>query len=389
MTTAHVADVVFNSDAPARGQPSQPIRAENRLDSDSATRAEGPILRNNKGRALDDVERELRAYEAQFQQDPFPATEIRIKGDRLFAGARELSLDENGKKRLCQRLGAPTVYLERLGNALRTQILQYHLNAGLFADQRLHAGNSQIVRRGDVFADLNRDDLYVLGCADVFQALKDGVGDDGSDLYVQSLIITDERIEIDLLSPRRSHEVRVGDVVRGGIHLEHSLFGEQATLVETHIQRLVCRNGLVHRECVNQARGPRTRRLETSHANARELQIDQIRRLVNQTWNGLSPKLHGISTLADQAVDAPAMLEQFLRRGRLHSRFVMEQLRNAWQVEGAEETQFGVLNALTRVATHSTVLTARQRRTLAHLAGIFAHHRTHICPRCFSITVAT
>jgi hypothetical protein len=364
------------------------ISANNRPITASEARWRVPIVAHNTIQTLDDVEHQLRDYEEQFQHFSFPAGQIRIEADRLIAGDRVFHLDSSGTRRLCRRLGAPNDYLFRLGRGMRAQVLEHHLRTGMFVDRKMTASNSRIIERNGIFVDLGRDDLHVLTCADVLQALKEGVGADATQLQVHALSVTDERIDVDLVSSRLSQDVRVGDAVRAGIHLEHSLLGEQATVVATFILRLVCRNGLVHRDCVNHKRSPRTRRLENNRSNARELQQDQIRRLAAGTWDHLFEKLEAIRRLQHEAVDAPAMLEQFVRRSRLYSHSVMEHLRTAWQTEGSEPTRFGVLNALTRVATHSAELTVRQRRMLSQLAGIFANHRTHICPRCFSVMLA-
>jgi hypothetical protein len=57
----------------------------------------------------------------------------------------------------------------------------------------------------------------------------------------------------------------------------------------------------------------------------------------------------------------------------------------AWNSEGAEPTAFGVLNALTRVATHDPSLSDQQRRRLDLLAGIFAGQDVHLCSHCYSL----
>src|ERR1043166_7440645 len=156
-----------------------------------------------------------------------------------------------------------------------------------------------------------------------------------------------------------------------------------ATTVPTYVLRLVCENGMMHRDCVDHKRSPRTRRLNKNQGNARELQLNQIRRLAADAWRQVPEKLAAIRRLAEERVDATAVIDNFVRRSRLYSRSVIELLRRAWQIEGGEPTAFGVLNALTRVATHSTDLSYRQRRMLAQLSGVFATRHTHICPRCF------
>ena len=128
----------------------------------------------------------------------------------------------------------------------------------------------------------------------------------------------------------------------------------------------------------------RTRRLDAGQQNAESLQIDQIRSMVVKIRQRLDAKLGAIKKLAGERADR-AQLEQFLHQARMHSRGLMDGLQNAWAVEGDERTAFGLLNALTRLATHDAGLSARQRAALARLAGIYANRNGHLCPRCFSM----
>jgi hypothetical protein len=263
--------------------------------------------------------------------------------------------------------------------------LEYHLGRGIFPDNKLTAANSHIISRGGQFLDLGRSDLAIVSGSDVLDAIRDGVGADASVIEVTSLEVCEEAVALELVSPRLSEEVRVGDVIRAGLRIDHSFLGAHATTIKTFVLRLLCANGLTHRDCQGQMRGPRTRRIDASHPRATEMQLDQIRKLTSQTWERLQEKLDAIRRLSSERVDAATLLTQFVGRSRLHSRRLTELLLDGWAVEGSDPTAFGVLNALTRVATHSAVLSIRQRRMLAQLAGVFANRHTHVCPRCFSI----
>ena len=113
------------------------------------------------------------------------------------------------------------------------------------------------------------------------------------------------------------------DVLQAGIHLEHSLVGEMATVVTAYVLRLLCRNGMTHRECVGIRKTKRTRRLPSDQDNAVELQRMQIKELVEQTCKQLEPKLQAIRNHRDESFHSPSevdkIFEQFLRRGRMFS----------------------------------------------------------------------
>ena len=114
----------------------------------------------------------------------------------------------------------------------------------------------------------------------------------------------------------------------------------------------------------------------------------QIRQLTSHTWSRLREQIEAIRRLQDDRFkpeQAPVILDQFVRRSRLYSNRLMQLVQAAWNADGNELTAFGMLNALTWVASHAVELTPRQRRMLLQLAGVFANHRIHICPRCFSV----
>jgi hypothetical protein len=171
--------------------------------------------------------------------------------------------------------------------------------------------------------------------------------------------------------------------VTAGLQITYSVTGEAATTIESYFYRLVCENGMVHRECVS-AKAARTRRLPVTHANARELQLDQVRRLAVSEWSALTAKLESLHRLNSKPLDVLAFFRRSLERARLRLGALLALLEAAWQCEGGQATAWGAMNALTRVATHERNLPHRTRRVLAGLAGILAFRDRHVCPRCFS-----
>ena len=351
---------------------------------------------NSPTRFGDAIER-VRDHEVGLRFDPIPSAEVRVEGDRLFAGDRELRLGKEGLARLCRSVKAPDAYLSRLGPKMRSRLLQYHLRRGDFR------GDARIASRGGVFLDLQRADLYTLTGSDVLDALRSGIPGAADALQVQSLQLAGETLILDLVSLDVAEDVRPGDAIRGGIHLEHSLLGDRATTVMAYVLRLVCSNGLVHRECIG-ANGPsrstrRTRRLTGDRSDARGMQMGQIRTLVAAAWGSLGGKLAAIRKLKEESLQTPDRVEkvfaQFLRNARMYSANLMTLLLWAWGEERGgdrELTRFGVLNALTWLATHARTepglpgeLTERQAAMLSRLAGVFANQSVHICPSCFRI----
>ena len=210
------------------------------------------------------------------------------------------------------------------------------------------------------------------------------MGTEGEGLSVARIGLNDECVDVDLISPSRAITVRRGDIVQSGLHIIHHRFGDQATLIEAFIYRLVCSNGMTRRECVSG--GPaRTRKLPVGFPNNRELQMNQVRRLTRQTWNTLGTQLNALRATSERPAHVEELLTRWLQRARISARTMMARLLEAWREEGSEDTYYGAVNALTRVATHHLDLSNRQRRMLASLAGLLAFSEVHICPRCFSV----
>ena len=113
--------------------------------------------------------------------------------------------------------------------------------------------------------------------------------------------------------------------------------------------------------------------------------MDQIRRLVGQTLQGLEPQLMEIQATSQRPANVEELLLRWLQRARISPRNIMPRLLEAWRLEGSEATHYGAVNALTRVGTHDPELSDRQRRVLASLGGLLAFSNVHICPRCFSV----
>ena len=267
------------------------------------------------------------------------------------------------------------------------RIIQEHFNEGRFADPKLTDGTSCIVSRDGAFLGLGRFDLLTLDNVAIVQAVWEGVGTDAPALEVQNLHWDDESFALEVVSPRLAEEIRPGDVIRAGVHVNHSQLDGEATQVMAYVLRLLCENGLVQRQCLGEKRGstPRARRLPADRPEAREMQIAQVSRLITDIWGGLQEKLAAIRRLQDKRVEVSTALERFLRQAHLFSRALMSQLLRAWEAEGGEATAFDALNALTHVATHAREMPAWQRQRLARLAGVYANQDIHLCPYCFSI----
>jgi hypothetical protein len=330
---------------------------------------------------------QVAAHEASLDRQHCPLHEIHLQEDKLVVGDCVLHLDDDGFEQLCRPFKAPADYLARLSPNLRSGLVNHHLGHAA-SSVRLTDHNTIVLSRNGTFRGFDRGDLCRLPATEVLHAVRDGLQDGGAGLEIQALGLHDAAVQADVVGRRLTDEVRVGDVIRYGVRVRHSLVGDYATTIESFAFRLVCSNGLVQRQCLGPggtARSrPRTRRLPGRFGNVLQQQREQVSRLAAEAWQRLCGMGHGIRALQQRHFDL-ANLQRFLRQARMHSGRLLKLVEAAWQAEGAEPTAFGFLNALTRVATHEAGLSAPQRRRLDLLAGVFAGQDVHLCPNCLSL----
>lgn len=325
----------------------------------------------------------LRAVDAEFEEHPVGLAGLEVEpvgGTVLVADGRRFEVGNGGIRRLCRFFKAPGEYVATLPPGLRASLVRHHLDRC-----RSPGGEVGLVVRGSEVVGLTRADLVRLAAAEVLEATLDGLRHAEGEPDVVDLEVAGESIRFDLIARGAAREVAPGDVLEAGVRVRHDLIGESATLVEGYVLRLVCRNGMTHRECLGPRRTPRARRLPATHPRARALQLEQVRRLAADAFGRLPERVGGLGRLREERVDFDRLTEGWLRRARLSPDRLVPVLRRAWEEEGAEPTAYGAMNAFTRVATHEVGLPARTRDVLTRLGGLLAFRHEHLCPRCWSL----
>jgi hypothetical protein len=336
------------------------------------------IAAEKKPATLRELLSEAAGWDAALSAVPVKPCDLHFEAEGIRHSGEFLQVDQSSRSRLFEKVGAPISYWEHHTPRFQAAALSEHVTRGDFGTAPM------LVLRAGEFVTIARGELFALPNHDVFRAVEEAVGTEGEGLSVARIGLNDECVDVDLISPSRAITVRRGDIVQSGLHIVHHRFGDQATLIEAFIYRLVCSNGMTRRECVNG--GPaRTRKLRVGFPNNRELQMNQVRRLTRQTWNTLGTQLNALRSTSERPAHVEELLTQWLQRARMSARTMMARLLAAWREEGSEDTYYGAVNALTRVATHHLDLSNRQRRMLASLAGLLAFSEVHICPRCFSV----
>jgi hypothetical protein len=334
---------------------------------------------NTERQPLTDLVDDARIWDARLTEEHARPSDLAFTPNGLTVAGQQMVVSCSAWKKLLKKAGAPVGYFGKRTPSLRAAALQEHLRGGVFGSK------PRLVFRDGELATIARGELVDLTFGDVLKATLDVCEGRDERLFVTRIGRSEERLSLELISSSAIVDVRPGDVVKAGIEIIHERYGVTATQIQSFIYRLVCSNGMTRKECVSNEGIARTRRLPVTLTSARELQVEQIRRLVGQTLQGLEPQLMEIRATSERPANVEELLLRWLQRARIAPRNMMPRLLAAWRVEGSETTHYGAVNALTRVGTHDQELSDRQRRVLASLGGLLAFSNVHICPRCFSV----
>jgi len=332
-----------------------------------------------------------RSWDAEFSEmEQVPAEALEITENELILGENSIPMDQDARIRLLAKAGAPVSYLEKRNIGIQMLALREHIRQGDLGHML-----APVLRRGRLFT-VQSGRLVELTHTEILTAVADSLGERADGLMLSRIDHADSRLELDLVSPTKALEIRPGDVVQAGLHILHSRYGHEATQVQAFIYRLICANGMTRRECVSAGGIVRTRKLPANHPRAKEMLLDQVRRLTTRTWQLLEQQLTELRATSERPADVSQLLRQWMQRARISTRVsgaggaqayrtVMDRLLRAWREAGSEDTYYGAVNALTWVGSHDQELTPRQRQVLSLLGGLLAFSGVHICPRCFSV----
>jgi len=194
------------------------------------------------------------------------------------------------------------------------------------------------------------------------------------------LSLTPTEFELDCYTNQRSVQPRDGDILYGGVSIRHSQTGTATTVVLGYIHRVVCTNGMTQRVCLA-GKPARTKRCRAK--NSKEPVCEAIREQIGQAWIQIQERLDGLKELTKHSLETHELPEALRRRWSINRDVAAEIAAALNQDEfGGSYTEYDLVNALSRVATHSRRLAPRYRRHLALVAGMFAQRHIHRCPQC-------
>lgn len=333
----------------------------------------------NVGFGLGALIESMRKNDTDFAEVTIRPQSLAFDVEGLLLDGQRIRMDQKDRSGLFRKVGAPEWYWRKHGARFQSVGLTEHL------DRHDFGRSPKLILRNGEFHTIVRGDLIDLSSAEVLNAVAETLGREGESLVVSRIGRNDERFEVELVSPLKAISVRAGDIVQAGIHIIHSPYGNEPTIVEGFSLRLICTNGMKSRQCASHDGIGRTRKLSVDYPNGRELQLNQIRRLAHQHWQGLQTQLEALRATSERPANVEELLNSWLLRARISRQEMMPRLLAAWRVEGSESSHYGAVNALTRVATHDLELSARQRRVLAALAGLLAFSQVHLCEKCYSV----
>ena len=194
------------------------------------------------------------------------------------------------------------------------------------------------------------------------------------------LYLTETEFQLDCYTKRRSVQPRKGDILHGGVSIRHSQTGTSPTVVLGYVHRLVCTNGMTQRVCLA-GKPARTKRCKAK--NSKEPVREAIRGQIGQAWTQLQERLDGLKELTKHRLETNGLPERLRRRWSINKE-VAEEIAKAFEKDelARTHTEYDLVNALSRVATHSQILAPRYRRHLSLAAGMLAQRHVHQCPMC-------
>lgn len=281
---------------------------------------------------------------------------------RLGIGGKvdeEFALTEHAHRQLAGRLSIPWKFYQRMADD-HPDLLERDINE-LFArepenrmvrtlDGQVRAFLSSRYRRLDNF-ELAEHVLPVLGEQEL-------------DVARSSFAITDTRLYMKVVFPRIEGEVRKGDVVQSGVLISNSEIGAGVLRITPLVFRLVCLNGMIAGESVDQFKRThlgkelevegvagqlyRTATIEAAD-KALWMEVEDLTRATAspEVFGGLVERMRGAAdaTIEGNPVEAVEVLASRFNLTEEEQGGILGHL-----VRGGDMSQWGLLNAVTRHA---------------------------------------
>lgn len=182
---------------------------------------------------------------------------------------------------------------------------------------------------------------------------------------------TDRAVDASIVCRALDIEPKKGDLVRGGLQCLYSEIDAKRAGIRAYSERLVCLNGMTHREFDHEFSLP-----EDLGEFMEEIGL-AVRACVDHVRTALEPKMR---RAAEFEVNGPQAIRRIFRQAKLPPKY-MDAVLAAHAIED-DGTAYGVLQAFTRAAN---ALGHDARARLQAVAGdeLTVVEKAH-CPSCYS-----
>ena len=334
---------------------------------------------------LAQLTQQIRDHYSGLRTDTYFAEKISLNDDGLLqVNQNEYPVKAEAAEQFWCVLHIPKDFMKRVPSDIRSRIFNHFFHQALTKREipneirLIFDNNDHVIGYDD--PSLHTIDPITL-CETVNNLLPNGLL--AEEIDVSRLTLKPDLISFSCYTPQIMIQPRKGDIINGGIDINHSITGSSATQVRCYLRRLVCENGATTHVC-NDSNIVRSRRLSNKDFTQADMH-GQIYRLISEAWKQLETKLAGITNL--------------LSIERVHSDYI-KQLRTKYSLNnnmlkafnkaidedelGTTNTQYDWFNAISRIATHVDTLSMRQQRTLMSMAGEFSQQHVHKCDQCGS-----
>jgi len=246
------------------------------------------------------------------------------------------------------------------------------------------------VDRDDLLLRVRRKGELVFRPSEILKALEASVPDDVEvEVFPGETISAPTPFGLDctIIGGHVEKEVRMGDVVSGGLMIKYPVRDDALPTVRFYVRRLVCSNGLIITETTDPMKNVRMELRKWAYS--REVVWDGMRRGFEDAWQMAAHSLEEMGALQDQPVPDPIRAIGTMSQSLRLSDELRDRVVSAYETDvlGRNPTRLGLLNAFTRVATHSAATPAHRSR-LNRAAESILKARADQCPACSAFFVS-
>lgn len=205
-------------------------------------------------------------------------------------------------------------------------------------------------------------------------------------LTVVSCNVSDDRLYVKAVSPRRQGEVRKGDVVRAGVSISNGEIGNARAEVSPFIERLVCTNGLILPDSAftNASKmkmrhvGKRLQGDASAYIASKDTQYKEIEARMAHARDAIDFALHPDTlnqslTLLRGAAEGPQIIRPLGAAVALSSLLGLTKPESdamaVHLIQSGDMSRYGALNAVTRLAHDDTAVRSYDRASELEALG--------------------